>query len=286
MGAMIGLRAQQRDNAIFISYRASDGRTIAVQLEQHLKSLGYPVWRDEAKELDGETKILPGTEVQNQIDEALAKSSIMLLLDTPESPHSPWITHEVETANSLLLPILPLCFRPPIDNKQGPRFPSLRQRQRWISLPLPDKTTQPLQNDRLAEITNQMEDYLCELIQRKYRVPFLVEKEFRTREYSWQMLDRKLLIGKSVKGADTKFPIKVLSHCSIFDHVHIPGMKAFSAFINKVGHPNFSLYIYDGELIPEPQLNIIINENPTKDSIFILHHQELATLIESNFAMM
>ncbi len=235
--------------------------------------------------MDGETKILPGTEVQDQIDDALAKSSIMLLLDTPESPHSPWITHEVETANSLLLPILPLCFRPPIDNKQGPRFPSLRQRQRWLNLPLLAGITPPLQNEQLAGVANQMEDYLCELIQRKCRVPFLVEKEFIKRNFSWHMLDQKLLIGKSVKGADTRFPIKVLSHCSIFDHVHIPGMKAFSAFINKVGHPNFSLYIYDGEIIPEPQLKRIIEDNPTIDSIYTLHHQELAALIESNFAM-
>lgn len=123
-GAMIGLRVQQRDNAIFVSYRATDGKSIAVQLEEYLKNLGYPVWLDEAKELDGETKILPGTEVQSQIDEALAKSSILLLLDTPDAPHSRWITHEVETANGLLLPILPLCFRAATDGKKGPRFPS------------------------------------------------------------------------------------------------------------------------------------------------------------------
>lgn len=285
IGAMIGLRVQQRDNVIFISYRATDGKAIAVQLEQHLKSSGYPVWLDEARELDGETKILPGTEVQNQIDDALAKSSIMLLLDTPGAPHSRWITHEVETANGLLLPILPLCFRAATDNKQGPRFASLRQHQRWLTLPIPAGPSPPLQNDELARITNQMEDYLCELIQRKCRVPFLVEKEFVTRSFSWKILDKKLLVGESIKGAQSRFPTRVLSHCSLFDHVHAPGLNAFSAFMAKVGHPNYSLYIYDGEIIPEPQLVTFIKANPSKDSIFILHHQELAALIDSNFAI-
>lgn len=33
-GAMIGLRVQQRDNKIFVSYRATDGKAIAIQLER------------------------------------------------------------------------------------------------------------------------------------------------------------------------------------------------------------------------------------------------------------
>jgi hypothetical protein len=284
-GAMIGLRVQQRDNKIFISYRASDGTAIAIQLEQCLKDLGYPVWRDEALEIDGETKILPGTPVQNQIDEALAKASIVLLVDTPAAPYSLWITHEVDTANGLLLPILPVCFRNNADSIKGPRFQSLLQHQRWISLPLPAGASPPLRDDQLASIVDYMEQYLCELIQRKCRVPFIVEREFVARSFTWELLDRKLLVGESLKGVDTRFPTKILSHCSIFDHVHASGMKAFSDFMAKSGRPNFSLYIYDGEMIPEPQLLEFIKQNPSKDSVFILHHQELAALIDSNFAM-
>jgi hypothetical protein len=285
IGAMIGLRIQQRENTIFVSYRATDGMAIAAQLDQYLRSIGYPVWRDEAKEIDGETKILPGSQVQDQIDEALAKASILLLVDTPAAPHSRWISHEVDTANGLLLPILPLCFREKGDSKQGPRFPSLLQHQRWVSLPLPTSGTPLLKDDELASVVSQMEDYLCELIQRKCRVPFLVEREFVTRSFTWNLLDKKLLVGESVKGTGTRFPTRVLSHCSIFDHVHGPGMKAFSDFMAKLGHPNFSLYIYDGEIIPEPQLLNFIKQNPSNDGVFILHHQELAALIESNFAM-
>ena len=284
-GAMIGLRVQQRENEVFISYRASDGKEIATQLEEYLKGLGYPVWRDEAKDIDDETKILPGTPVQNQIDDALANAAIVLLVDTPDAPHSRWITHEVDTANGILLPILPLCFRPVGDRKHGPRFQSLLQHQRWVSLPRPVGVSPPLQTDHLVSIVNEMEEYLCQLIQRKCRVPFLVEKEFLARSFTWKLLDKRLLVGESVKGTATRFPTKVLSHCSIFDQVHAPGMKAFSDFMAKSGRPNFSLYIYDGEMIPEPQLIEFIKQNPSKDSVYILHHQELATLIDSNFAM-
>jgi hypothetical protein len=61
-------------------------------------------------------------------------------------------------------------------------------------------------------------------------------------------------------------------------------MDAFSAFLKKSGRPNHALYIYDGELIPEPQLKEIIEATPPDDGVVILHHQELATLIDSNFS--
>lgn len=284
-GAMIGLRVQQRENGIFISYRAKDGTAIALQLEAHLKNLGYPVWRDEAKELDGETKILPGSPVQNEIDAALEKASIVLLLDTPAAPDSRWITHEVDTANGLLLPVLPLCFRN--DGKKGSRFTALTQLQRWVALPLPGAgTTPPLTDAALEQIVSEMEQYLCELIQRKCRVPFLVEKEFTSRSFTWKLLDKRLLVGESVKGQGTRIPTKVLSHCSIFDQVYGPAMKAFSDFMATCGRPNHSLYIYDGEIIPEPQLIAFIKQNPSKDGVVILHHQELAKLIDSNFTVL
>jgi hypothetical protein len=284
VGAMLGLRVQQRDNKIFISYRASDGTAIAEQIEQHLKNLGYPVWRDEARELDGDTKILPGTEVQQQIDEALDDANVVLLLDTPAAPHSIWIKHEVDTANGLLLPILPLVFRVNNDSKQGPRFPALVHLQRWVSLSfLNPRPTPPLNDDELNRITDQMELYLCEMFQRKCRIPFLVEKEFVSRDFTWRLLDRRFLMSEALKKHSERLSTKVLSHCSIFDQVHGPTLKKFSAFLKSTGRPNHSLYIYDGELIPEPQLKEIIETTPPEDGVVILHHQELAALIDSNF---
>lgn len=281
---MLGLRLQQRENEVFISYRASDGTEIAKQLEQHLVSLGYPVWRDEAREMDGETKILPGSDVQNQIDEALEGASIVLLLDTPAAPHSIWIKHEVDTANGMLLPILPLCFRSNADPKKGPRFNSLLQLQRWVPLAFAGvPSVPPLTEDDLKLITGEMEVFLCEILRRKCRVPFIVEKEFVSRDFTWRMLNQRLLMSESVKKHSARLTTKVLSHCSIFDQIHGPALKMFQDFLQKTGRPNHSLYIYDGELIPEPQLREIIEAAPTDESVVILHHQELAALIDSNF---
>src|SRR5258708_40365905 len=137
---MLGLRVQGRDGKIFISYRRSDGVAIAKQLYEHLEAKGHCPYLDEAKEIDGDTKILPGTPVQQQIDEALSNANLVLLIDTPSAPASPWIKHEVDTADGLLLPILPICFRDASDPKKGPRFRSLLALQRWVSIQSPAKT--------------------------------------------------------------------------------------------------------------------------------------------------
>lgn len=284
VGAMLGLRVQQRDTQVFISYRASDGTDVAKQLEARLASLGYPVWRDEAREMDGETQILPGSDVQQQIDQGLERASIVLLLDTPAAPHSVWIKHEVDTANGLLLPVLPLCFRSQNDPKRGPRFNSLLQLQRWVALPFPGPPpVPPLTEDELNLVVSEMETYLCEIFQRKCRVPFIVEKEFISRDYSWRILDQRLLMCESLKKHSLRLTTKVLSHCSIFDQVHGPALQMFREFLKNTGRPNHSLFIYDGELIPEPQLKDVIEAAPRDDGVVILHHQELAALIDSNF---
>jgi hypothetical protein len=88
VGGILSLRVQGRDSKIFISYRASDGEHIANQLFAHLTSLGHRPFLDQAKEIDDETKILPGTPVQMQIDDALGTSNLVLLIDTPSAPES------------------------------------------------------------------------------------------------------------------------------------------------------------------------------------------------------
>jgi hypothetical protein len=175
-GGMLGLRVQGRDSKIFISYRASDGAEIAKQLHAHLMSLGHHPILDEAKELDGETTILPGNPVQKEIDELLDKSNLVLLIDTPSAPDSKWIMHEVETADSLLLPILPICFRAKDDRRRGPRFPSLVALQRWVQLEMPGSSGHTvLTAGQLDEIAVEAEQYLCDIFRRKCRVPFIVE---------------------------------------------------------------------------------------------------------------
>src|SRR5438874_2898139 len=139
VGAMLGLKLRRRDNQILISYRAKDGTSIATQIHDHLASLGYRVWLDEARDpVDEEPNILPGKEVQGEIRKALSGSNLLLLVDTPAAGESGWIKYEIDTANADLLPVLPVCLRPKGDRRKGPQFRSLRDLQRWIDIPLPN----------------------------------------------------------------------------------------------------------------------------------------------------
>ena len=284
VGAMLGLRVQGRDSKIFISYRASDGKAIAEQLYEHLKALGHDPFLDEAPEGDGYTKILPGNPVQSEIDERLKTSKLMLLLDTPDAPGSDWIKYEIDTADAALVPILPITFRDVNDQRRGPRFRSLLELQRWVSLPKsPAGANPPLSSAQLEDIQHQMEVYMCEIFKRKLRVPFIVEHEFSTRGFDWSVVSGPLLIFRSSKPPSGRLTTKVLSHCSLFDPVYTPAMKTFAGFLKQApGQSNYNLFIYDGELLPESQLQEIIKAQDDSN-VIILHHQELAVLIDSSF---
>lgn len=285
VGAMLGLRVQGRDSKIFISYRASDGTVIANQLYKYLKDLGHDPFLDEAPEIDGYTKILPGTPVQDQIDERLKNSTLMLLIDTPDAPASPWIKHEIVTADAMLLPILPIIFRDVDDKKQGPRFKSLLSLQRWVQLTRSAAGANPALSDaQLEGIQSEMELYMCEIFKRKFRIPFLVQQEFSSRGFGWEVMDKRLLMFRSSKPPSGRLRTKVLSHCSLFDPFYTPALKMFVAFLKATSHSNYNLFIYDGEFLTEPQLQEII-EAQDDSNVIILHHDELATLITSNFTM-
>ena len=281
VGSMLGLRLQGRDASIFISYRASDGASIANQLHAHFELLGYRPYLDEAKEFDGDTAIRPGSPVQQEIDEALSRANLLLLIDTPAAPSSVWIKHEVETADALLLPILPLCFRTKDDRKIGPRFPSLAALQRWVQLSMPNRgAKRPLDKKQLDTIVSETETYLSEIFRRRCRIPFIVQKEFVSHGFAWKVLDQKLLMFESSKKLDWRIRTTVVSHCSIFDQIYGPALSRFAQFLSGTARCNHSLFIYDGELLPEPILKEIAEGHP---EAVILHHQELAALIDSKF---
>jgi hypothetical protein len=255
VGALLGLRLRSRDQLIFISYRATDGALLAQQLETFLTSHGYKVWRDESRdEFDHETSILPGTDVQEAIQENLRRADLLLLLDTPHAAESTWIKLEVDQANGDLIPVLPLLLLAPGEHRQTSRFRSLATLQRGCRfIANPARNQDNLTEDELDQVLAELETYLCDIFSRKRRVPFLVEKEFTSHGYTWTPRDR--FIYEALRRNSGTLRTRVFSHCSYFEGIYDPALDAFVHYLQSViPRANFSLYVYDGPLISNVQL--------------------------------
>lgn len=278
-GAMLGLCLQGRKTKIFISYRASDGKDIAQQIYDHFSSLGYNPWLDQASEIDGSTKILPGEAVQQEIENALTEANILLLIDTPDSISSKWIKEEIDLADGKLIPILPIVFRTHSDTKKGPRLKALLSLQRWIDMNFhsPNDKTDLSKGD-LDRITSELEQYLCEIFMRKCRIPFLVKNNFVEVGYDWNAINKALCMYKSQRKYSSRITQTVHSHCSIYSTIHQPSLNQFKKFICSQPHANHSLFIYDGELLSNDELSEWFD-----DEMIVLHHQEISALLTSNF---
>ena len=85
-------------------------------------------------------------------------------------------------------------------------------------------------------------------------MPFIVEKQFVSRGFAWRVLDKRLLMYESSKRHGSRLQTKVCSHCSVFDQIYTPALKRFYAFLKDTGRANYSLFIYDGDLLPQHQL--------------------------------
>ena len=146
----------------------------------------------------------------------------------------------------------------------------------------PDPASKPpLTDDQLDQIVTAAEKYQCEIFRRRCRVPFIVEKQFVSQGFDWKEVDKRLLMFESLKRASVRLKTKVLSHCSIFDQIHVPAVERFRKYLQATGRSNYSLFIYDGDLLSQVEIEDIVR-NETEELI-ILHHQELASLITSHF---
>jgi hypothetical protein len=97
---------------------------------------------------------------------------------------------------------------------------------------------------------DEAETYLCEIFRTKCPVPFIVEKEFVSHGFAWKALDKRLLIFESSKNYSARLQMGVMSHCSLFDQIYSPAIKRFDDYLTASGRGNYSLFIYDGELLP------------------------------------
>jgi hypothetical protein len=105
------------DFRAFISYRRSDGQTIADQLFDALNHLNFDVFLDRFR-------IDPGVHVQDRIVEELAHKSMVVLLETNDLPLSPWVAQEIAYARVNRLGLLA------VNLPGAPYWPGIAARRR------------------------------------------------------------------------------------------------------------------------------------------------------------
>lgn len=94
------LRASRR---LFISYRRTDSRSVAIQLYEALDARGFDVFLDTVS-------IRPGEPFQEELWHRLADTDVMVLLDTERFVGSRWTTEELARASSMSVGILQVVW--------------------------------------------------------------------------------------------------------------------------------------------------------------------------------
>lgn len=92
---------------VFLSYARHD-RDLAAKVVSQLELKGHKVW-------DPERELLPGDEWTGYLKKALADSEAMVVLLSPESAESRWVSYELEyalSAKHLSGRLIPVLTRP------------------------------------------------------------------------------------------------------------------------------------------------------------------------------
>ena len=272
VGAFLGLAVIPKDHQIFISYRATDGKTIADNLSRLLRAYGFRVWIDEARDEDNEGNLTCGIDVQDGIRNALSRSSLVVLIDTPDAPNSQWVSEEITFAHANLVPIIPVCIRSNGSGLKGSHFRSLASMQRYVS------SDSGLSNS--DEVLSEVQGFLKDIYLRKREIPRKVQEKFVSWKYSWQPVPTRRLIFESLKSG-RMLKKTVLSHCPLYEGLHVFVAKNYLDIILRDNHKhNYKLLIYDGQLLREKEKSdFLVEAHLGEENICVVHHEEVGEFL-------
>jgi len=267
--ALLGVKLRNPESKIFISYKSSDGKEIAKEIEVFLKVNGFDVYMDEAKgDYDGQGKLASGVDVQKELQKNLKDASMVLLLDTPKASESFWIKEEINWAIGNLIPVLPIIIEH--KNKKGSRFLSLKGLSRYWNY-----------NKSLGDLLNEVEMFLSSIYVSKKRIYFEAKRIFNNYKYSWEELDEHKKIYKSQKG-EYREMVKIVSHCVYYDIENLKYLEKAGKIINNYMNSNYRYFIYDGEVLNKISIDYIYSESKIFEDFRILNHQELEAFLPEN----
>ena len=89
----------EKERGVFISYRRSDAKAIAVQLYDELSHRGFRCILDAFD-------VEPGERVQSRLMEEIDNSAFLLLIESPDAYQSQWIIREVHQALSHFVDVM------------------------------------------------------------------------------------------------------------------------------------------------------------------------------------
>lgn len=275
----LGLAIRPGNHRVFVSYRSSDGGPIAQDLFHRLEEAGFLPWLDEARE-----NLQPGDDVQQviqrQIHESLTEAGIVLLVDTPEAPKSPWIRVELDIAQGDLVPVIPV-----VAGKSTTRFNRLLTLRRAVAVKPQGPDGAAMSDAEWQGVLAGLENFLLEIHRRRMLVPARTQAAFEQFGYAWKPIDAQRRFFHSERLQRRQPPLCVLTHCSVFDPQYIPGLHAYRAYVQNYGNlagVNFKLYVYDApELLSDVETDELVQELGA--GVIPAHYQELISLLNSNF---
>lgn len=278
VGSFLGLRWIPKESDIFISYKVSDGKNIALQVKKILEDENFNVWLDEDRDDDNEGNIKVGEDCQEVIKAAVDKSSMVILIDTPEAIRSKWVNAEIDYANGSVVPVLPLVFRN--DGIKGPSFRSLLELQRWLEFSYDPRQPFTFSEAQTEELYNYIHKYLIDFHNRKKQLPGKIATHFTANSFSRrndQALEKKLC---SIFDRKSKWSRTVFTHAFCYPVFFKTAVQTFSNFLSQLGHsPHHYFIIYDGITWLDSEIDEV-RSVIGKDNLRVVHLGELAESIK------
>jgi TIR domain len=272
VGVFLGMALRPGNQHIFIAYRASDGKELAREVHDRLEAAGFKPWLDVAKD-----NLAIGDTVQDEIRAHIQQTAMLLILDTPDAPESPWMTLEVETAIGLLIPVIPVV----VGNRRNSRFVPLQSLQRCAVVQSPVLT-----DESWVAIWSEIEGVLLESSRRRLRILNVAKHTFTETGFAWDAVDAQMRIYLAQCPQAMLPTVVVLSHCSVHDITYTPALRAYGDYIRQypsIATVNHKLCIYDRDrFLSEPEWRMISRELPHLDFI-LAHHNQLPMLIHTHF---
>jgi len=277
VGVFLGQALRPGNHYIFISYRSSDGISIAEDLEKELEAAGFHPWRDEARE-----NLTPGTSVQDEIAKQIKLAAMILIVDTPDALDSRWITEEINLANGQLIPVLPVVVGSPRS-----RFLELRGLQRCATVKPSGADGQPLSATEWSAVRSEVDEVLLSAYRRSMRTVSTASRAFSDKGFVWTDVDRSRRMYSALKAGSALPALTVLSHCSVHDPDYMPALRTFGEFIETypdIARVNYKVCVYDREegALKNSEMQAIDRQFGGRTFI-LAHYEELRNLIESNF---